>query len=93
MLSHFTNSEERERSIQQYLERGLLHSNILVPTDFPLGSEQRDIAELSCGDKYLGIYIGSDKLISANLENVLRKLKLHAEEISMRLKKKHGGAT
>jgi hypothetical protein len=40
-----------------------------------VGSEQRVIAELSYGVKYLGIYIGSD---TASLEIVLRK---QAEEI------------
>jgi hypothetical protein len=82
MLPHFTDSEERERSIQNYLERGLLQSNILVsPRDFPMGSEQRATAELAYGVKYLGIYIGSDKFISARLESVPRKLESQADEI------------
>jgi hypothetical protein len=52
MLPHFADPEERERSIQNYLERGLLQSNILVnPRDFPVGSEQRAIAELAYGVK------------------------------------------
>jgi hypothetical protein len=82
MLPHFTDSEEREKSIRNYLERGLLQSNILVnPRDFPMGSEQRATVELVYGVKYLGIYIGSDKFISASLESVLRKLESQADEI------------
>jgi hypothetical protein len=82
LLPRFRSQADRDHAIQLYLERGLLERNILVnPRDFPAGSPSRSNAELKYGVKYLGIYIGSEKFISAKLETVMSTLEQQADEI------------
>jgi hypothetical protein len=82
LLPRLRSQADRDHAIQLYLERGLLERNILVnPRDFPAGSPSRANAELMYGVQYLGIYIGSEKFISAKLETVMSTLEQQADEI------------
>ena len=79
MLPPIMDPEELQRTIQAYLDVGLVKEKVLIhPFSYEVGSSEYLAAKAKYGVKYLGVFIGSAEFVLNKLRDKIKELELMA---------------